>query len=85
MRMLMIMCSSHSHPFVPEGITTTEHKEEGDLRNLDNIFVNDRSNNNVSSSLSVVISSRDDSSNITTDDNQRTRVDRKVQSCMRAI
>ena len=59
--------------FCTEGITTTEHKEEGDLRNLDNIFVNDGSNNNVSSSPSVVISSRNDSSNITTD-NQRTGV-----------
>ena len=66
MRMLMIMCSSHSHPSLcAEGITTTEHKEEGDLRNLDNTFLNDRSNNNVSSSISVVISSRNDSSNIT--------------------
>ena len=48
--------------FCTEGITTTEHKEEGDLRNLDDIFVNDESNNNVSSSLSVVIGSRNDSS-----------------------
>ena len=63
--------------FCTEGITTTEHKEEGDLRNLDNIYVNDGSNNTVSSSLSVVISSRNDSSTITTD-HQRTGVDRKV-------
>lgn len=27
-----------------EGITTTEHKEERDIRNLNNIFGNDRSN-----------------------------------------
>ena len=52
--------------FCTKGITTTEHKEEGDLRNLDNIFVNDRSNNNVSSSLSVAISSRNDCSTIWT-------------------
>ena len=31
-----------------EGTTTIEHKEKGDLRNLDKIFVNDGSNNNVS-------------------------------------
>ena len=73
----MIMCSSHSHPFVLKKFTT-EHKEEGELRNLDNIFVNDGSNNNVSSSLSVVISSRNDSSNITTDNHQRTGVYRKA-------
>ena len=53
-------------PFCTEGITTTEHKEEGNLRNLDNIFVNDRSNNNGSSSLSVAISSRNDCSTIWT-------------------
>ena len=41
---------------------------------MDNIFVNDGMNNNVSSGLSVV---RNDSSNITTD-NQRTGVDWKV-------
>ena len=43
----MIMCSSHSHPFVytTKEITTTEQKEETDLRNLDNILVNDGSNN----------------------------------------
>lgn len=29
--------------FCVEGITTTEHKEEGDIRNLSNIFGNDRS------------------------------------------
>ena len=30
--------------FCVEGITTTEHKEEGDIRNLNNVFGNDRSN-----------------------------------------
>ena len=63
--------------FCTEGITTTEHKEEGDLRNLDNIFLNDENNNNVSSSLPAAISSRNDRSTITTD-YQRAGVDRKV-------
>ena len=72
----MIMCSSHSHPFVSKEFTT-EHKEEGELRNLDNIFVNDGSNNNFSWSLSITISSSNDSSTITTD-HQKTGVHRKV-------
>ena len=65
--------------FCAERITTTEHKEKGDLRNLDSIFVNDGSNNNASSSLSIAMSSRNDSSTLTTD-HQRTdaRVDGKV-------
>ena len=63
--------------FCTEGITTIEHKADGDLRNFDNTFVNDGSKINVSSSLSVAISSRHDSSTITTD-HQRTGVDRKV-------
>ena len=32
--------------FCVEGITTTEHKKEGDIRNLNNIFGNDGSNSN---------------------------------------
>ena len=63
--------------FCTEGITTTEHKEEWDLRNLDKIFASDGSNNNVSSSLSVAISSRNESSTITTD-HQRIGIDRKI-------
>ena len=66
--------------FFTEGITTKEQKEEGDLRNLDNIFVNDGSNNNVSSGLSVAISRRNDSSTIITTDHKIIGVDRKV-SC----
>ena len=74
----MIMCSSHSHPFVPkELVQQSARKKRSRLKNLDNIFVSDGSNNNVSSSLSVVISSRNDSSNIA-NDNQRTGVDWKV-------